>query len=211
MVKADRAHKRGVCVLVIGFCLFSPAGHGAGAIKCWTDENGIRECGSAVPPEHSQKRVEVLNQQGRVVEVQAGAPTAEQRAAAAQRIRAAEAEQRRRQEQARLDRILLDTFVTPQDIERSREDKLTAVEGGIRLTEGNLERQRSNLERLTRRADGLEERGKKVPDDLQADLAELERQIRNNEAFIIAQRAEQDRIRRQHEEYLARFRELKGR
>ena len=33
-------------------------------IKCWRNKDNVRECGQAVPPEYSQKRIEVINSKG---------------------------------------------------------------------------------------------------------------------------------------------------
>jgi len=211
MVNADTAQRRRRGLLVLGACLLLAPGYGAaGTIKCWTGQGGIRECGSIVPPEYAQQRVELLNAQGRVIEVQEGALTPAERAAAAKRAEAEQAQARHREEQARLDRVLLDTFVSERDIERSRDDKLAAVEGGIKLTEGNLERQTRSREQLAQRAAQFEARSEPVPDGLSQDIQELDRQIDNNRRFIEAQRAEQARIRTQHQDYAVRFRELKG-
>lgn len=204
MVNADTAQRRRRGLLVLGACLLLAPGYGAaGTIKCWTGQGGIRECGSIVPPEYAQQRVELLNAQGRVIEVQEGALTPAER-------KAEQAQARHREEQARLDRVLIDTFVSERDIERSRDDKLAAVEGGIKLTEGNLERQTRSREQLAQRAAQFEARGEPVPDGLSQDIQELDRQIDNNRRFIEAQRAEQARIRTQHQDYAVRFRELKG-
>ena len=48
------------------------------AIKCWTNNDDVRECGHSVPPEYSQKRIEILNERGIVVSVKEAAKTKEQ-------------------------------------------------------------------------------------------------------------------------------------
>lgn len=211
MANPKTAQRRRHGLLVFSAALLlAPVLATAGTIKCWTAHNGVRECGSIVPPEYAQQRVELINAQGRVVEIQPGAPTPEERAAAARRAQEEEAQRRRREEQARLDRILLDTYVSEQDIARSRDEKLAVLEGGIKLALGNVERQERDRGRLAKRAAQIEGRGEALPADLREDLAELDRQIENNRRYIEAQRAEQARIREQHADYVSRFRELKG-
>lgn len=178
------------------------------AIKCWTNSEGGRECGSVVPPEYAQERLEIRNERGMVVNVEEGAKSPAQLEEEARRAREQEERKQRAETQAREDRILLDTFMSEQDIVRSRDDKLTALEGGIQLTESMLERQQANLERLHKRAAPHEKRGEPLPEDIAADIAELERQIDNNHRYIEDQRAEQAKIRDTYEAYLERFRQL---
>ena len=44
-------------------------------IKCWTNKDGVRECGESVPPEYAQKSHQELSDQGTVIEEQARAKT----------------------------------------------------------------------------------------------------------------------------------------
>ncbi len=36
----------------------------AAAIKCWTNKDGIKECGNVVPPEYSQQETTQINKTG---------------------------------------------------------------------------------------------------------------------------------------------------
>ena len=47
----------------------------AASIKCWTNEEGVRACGTVVPPEYAQQEHEEINKQGIVVNVQERAKT----------------------------------------------------------------------------------------------------------------------------------------
>jgi len=46
----------------------SPATHAA-YIKCWQNKQKIRECSETVPPEYAQQRIEVMNEQGIVIQI----------------------------------------------------------------------------------------------------------------------------------------------
>ena len=35
-----------------------------GRIKCWTNSEGVRECGNTIPPEYAQKSHEEVSEQG---------------------------------------------------------------------------------------------------------------------------------------------------
>ena len=69
--------QRRLLVCLLGFCIAAP-GAMAGSIKCWTNKEGVRECGAVVPPEYSQQRVEIMNERGIVVDVKEAAKTKEQ-------------------------------------------------------------------------------------------------------------------------------------
>ena len=59
------------------------------AIKCWTNKEGVRECGEKVPPEYSQSGFETRNTQGMVTEETERARTAEEIEKAGQEAAAA--------------------------------------------------------------------------------------------------------------------------
>ena len=65
-------------------CVWAP-GTFAG-IKCWTNKEGYKECGNAVPPEYAQQGHTELNKQGLVVDQQERAKTPEELAAEADEL-----------------------------------------------------------------------------------------------------------------------------
>jgi hypothetical protein len=52
--------------------LSSTAFAGSARIQCWTDDQGHRACGNAVPTQYANKEREVFNARGRVVETKSG-------------------------------------------------------------------------------------------------------------------------------------------
>ncbi len=206
--------KMSIRTTALTLALLVPVSAPLAAIKCWTNKDGLRECGNAVPPEYAQKETRTLDKRGITVEVQERAKTAEevaeqQRLEAAEREREAE-EKRLRAERAAADRVLLATFATEQDIITSRDRKLAAVEGLIevtRLTVGNLEQ---NLEQEKKRAASHERAGRPIPDDLTADMASLQRQIEEKQAYIHLKQREMEELRTTYDADLQRFRELQS-
>src|SRR6056300_1076175 len=80
------------------------------AIKCWTNNEGIRECGNRVPPEFAQQGHQEISESGMVIEEQSRAKTKAELAEDAKQ-KALLAEKKRKQaEQKRTDNILLATF-----------------------------------------------------------------------------------------------------
>ncbi len=208
-----RAQKRRLLIgVLVGSAVCVPVAQAG--IKCWTNDQGVRECGSFVPPEYSQERVEVRNEQGVVVKVEERAKTeaelkAERQRAALEAQREAE-RKRREAERAREDRILLNTYLSERDIMRSRDDKLAAIEASIKLAQAESARQQAKLDGLEKRADAVRARQKALPEDLQRDIEDLQGKLARNREFIADKQAAQAHLRKDYAAQLARFRELKG-
>jgi hypothetical protein len=182
----------------------------AGAIKCWTNNDGIRECGAVVPPEYSQQRVEVMNERGIVVEVKEAAKTKEQLGEEA-RLAKLKEEELRRQEEARLrDTILLQSFTTERDLNISYDGKIAVNKDIIDITNTGTRTLTQNLENMRTKAANYERAGEKPPESVLEEINSLKRQIKDNDEFI-ARKQEEIKVLKQHYEAdLKRFRELKG-
>ena len=147
----SRAISRLMIAVAAALLVSTPALH-AGKLYKWIDESGQVRYGDRVPPEYAKRRNETLNSQGIVVETKAAQKTKEQ-LAEEQRVAALQAaEERRKSEQARKDRILLDTFTNEDEMILTRDGKLEAIEAVIRVTKGRIEKLRQRLSDLTRRA-----------------------------------------------------------
>lgn len=187
---------------------WSPPGHTA--IKCWTNKEGVRECGNVVPPEYAQEGHEEISTQGMVVKEKGRALTEEE--LAEQRRRAEEEAKQKRlaEEQAKRDMVLLQTFSTEEDIMRARDYKVSALEGSIRLAQGRIEKIKADLDKRVAQAAAEERSGKAPSESLLKDIESLRRQIKDNEEFIEEKRAEQEKLRTDYDADLERFRELKA-
>lgn len=195
--------------VIISFAIMLPNAY-AGKIKCWTNKDGVKECGQYVPPEYSQKRIETRNKSGQVIDVDERAKTKEE----LEQEAALEAERKKQEalvaEQKRKDDILLKTFSSVRDINLLRDNKLNVIEGMISVTRGNNKVLENKLEKLQKQAANLERSGKKPPETLLTDMQVMERQIKNNNSIIAKHREEQQVIRQEYEGYTKRFLLLKG-
>ena len=181
----------------------------AGKLFKWVDETGQVRYGDRVPPQYAKQSNETLNKQGVVVDRKARAKT-EEEIAAEKRLAATKAEQeRKRQEQARLDRILLDTFTNEDEMILTRDGKIEAIEAVIRVTKSRTEKIKQRLAKQKLRAANLERAGKPVPPKLQEDIREARRQIRYNSDYVSNRRKAQQGIREKFEQDIKRFRQLK--
>ncbi|RME35120.1 MAG: hypothetical protein D6786_02850 [Gammaproteobacteria bacterium] len=185
------------------------AGPATARIKCWTTDEGVRECGNVVPPKYAQKKRIEVNKQGVVVKELEEARSKEEIAAERERQRKLEEERKRQAEQARKDRILLETFSSEDDIVLTRDGKIAALESEIKLTRSRIDKLRDNLDQMIRAAAAQERAGKEPSAEVTRDIASLKRQIAENERHIQDKRAEQEAIRKEFQGYLERYRELR--
>jgi hypothetical protein len=193
--------------------IFSPLSVQA-AIKCWTNNEGVRECGNAVPPEYAQQGSRTINERGLTVETQERAPTKEELEAKRKREeeeqrRAAEAEAKRKKQEA-ADRVLLSTFLSEEEIIGARDRKLILIDGNIEITNITIKKLNDDLQQQQKKAARYERKGKTVPEGTLKEIASLERQIKSKEEFIQIKKSEKDTIREKYASDLKRFRELKS-
>jgi hypothetical protein len=179
-------------------------------IKCWKNDLGIRECGNIVPPEYSQKRIEVLNAQGQLVKIIQPAKSRAQlqrEHELEQKRKAAEAA-KKRQEHA--DSILLNSYATERDLIMARDTNVKALQADIDITEGNLKMLRTNLENLQTHAGNYERSGKEPPKELVAQIDKTKLQIANKQKSVDRKKQNKAAMEKRFARELARFRQLKG-
>ncbi len=183
-------------------------------IKCWTNREGVRECGDVVPPEYAQGAHEEKSASGIVLRKHAPSKTPEEIAAERERreaeARAEAAAQGAARKQAAADRVLLQTFSSEDDLELARDGQLTNLASVIKVTESHVKKLDKSLDQMIGQAADIEKRGKKVPATLAANIADVRGQIVEQNRFIAEKRAEQDKIRSKFAEDIARFRELRA-
>lgn len=179
-------------------------------MKCWTNNEGVRECGDKVPPEYAQKGHQELGKGGIVREKTERAKTDEELAEEKRLAKIEAEEQKKKDEQDKLDKILLSTFSNVGDIERARDERVTALESSIKLTKARNDKIQLDLEKRINSAASAERSGKTPPENLLKDIESLKRQIKNNNSFIDEKHAEQEEIKQSHALDIERFKKLKG-
>ncbi len=187
---------------------------GAAKIVCWTNSDGVRECGNAVPPEYAQQSTERKSSHGITVERTQRAKTKEElelERAERERLAAEDAERRQREaEQAKRDRVLLQTFTTEEDLKLTRDGKVAAIDSRIKHSRQLARKLEGTLSELREHAATLERGGQKVPADLQQNIAEVQAQVDGTIAQIGRREQERIELGQKFESDLARYRELKG-
>ncbi len=203
-----------IATLVAGTALLTLAPGASAGIKCWTNNEGVRECGNAVPPEYAQQGHTELNKQGLVVKEQERAKTPEElEAEAAERERLAKEKaeaDRIAREQAARDRVLLDTFTNEEELQLARDGKLQALDARIQHTRNVVKKLRENLDNLEEQAAKAELSGSAVPEKLRQDINKVKRQLNENLGFIAVREREKRDLTARFEADLRRYRELKS-
>ncbi|WP_122667331.1 DUF4124 domain-containing protein [Pseudomonas viridiflava] len=121
-----------------------------------------------VPPEYVARGYEVLNAQGRVVQVVPPAPTADE-------IHQAQA----KKTQANADAQLLNLYSNVEDVDRAKARKLSELDALIALAQGNLKGLNTQQASLQGQAADLERAGKPVPQSLIDQMSDLRDQQHN--------------------------------
>ncbi len=178
----------------------------AGKIKCWTNKEGVRECGNIIPQEYSQKSHQEISNQGFTVRHIPGAKSPEE-IEEEHRQAALRAEQERKaKERAANDERLLRTFDSADDIIMTRDGKITALNTHIEVTQKRVTYLERHLQGLKDRADKEQE----LTEQEEKERLEMSARIRKYEVLIAKKRQEQDEVRTTYGAYLQRYQELKG-
>lgn len=199
-------------LLAAGVGFADPAS--ATRIKCWTNDDGVRECGNVVPPKYAQQSHREINSQGVTVATSRRAKTEEELAEEARREHEAQAQAtehaEREREQAARDRVLLDTFTTEDDLVLAHRGRVAAIESRVKHTRQIVGVLEEDLSRLQQEAAKQERSGNPIPADLDEKLVGTRRQISEHVSFMANRNQEKVDLHDQFEQDLSRYRELKG-
>lgn len=181
----------------------------------WVDEHGVVHYGDKVPPEYANRDRTVLNNQGVNVGFEEGEVTPEEAAAARAREAAAEADRKAREEIARHDRMLLETYISVADIEDLRNRRLELIESQIKLTDVYLGNLRKKLVELQADASNFKpystkEGAPQIPESLALDMSQTTAAIARYEETLARARSQQAILKQSFDDDINRFRELKG-
>jgi len=196
--------------LIIFFilCEMILANHVSARMKCWTNSEGIKECGDKIPPEYIQQGYQELSKGGIVLEKKERIKTKEELEKAKKEAAIIAREEEKEQKKKAHDKMLLETFADTEEIEAARDQKIEAVESTIKITQKRIIKLQYLLD------DELDENSldKQIDgEDRKFNNAEsLKEQISDNKKFIKNKIDEQGKIKKMYMEYIARFKKLKG-
>jgi hypothetical protein len=176
------------------------------------DRNGQTHYGDSMPPQCAGMDTEVLNDRGMQVRLIEGEGTRLKRL----EREVVEAKARKEKEQRALrDRTLIETYLSVEDIERLRGQRLEQLNAMYRVTEQNM----SNLRDRQTRLEGQIARFKPysdnpnappLPDHLASEMVNTVKGLRVYQESLAANRREQQELNEQFDSDVRRFKELKG-
>lgn len=194
---------------------FSVHAQQSGQLYRWVDDEGVVHYGDRIPPEYANRDRDVLNEQGVAVGFEEGEITEEERAEMEREARREAEEAERHAERVRRDRMLLETYLSVEDIENLRDRRLELLESQVKVTQlylTNLRKRLAELEKLAGRYSphSEDENAPPMPEGLAGDIARTTETISLYETRLEETREEQESVRESFASDIERFRELKG-
>jgi hypothetical protein len=195
-------------VTLLASASFSTWADAGRTVYKWVDEHGVTHYGDHIPPEYATQERQVINKQGVEIRRLEAQKTPEQLAAEEQKKLEIEQSQNR-------DRNLLNTYVSVQEIERLRDQRLTLLSDQIKVTSQFLEVLNGKLKKLRASSTHFkpysdDPNAPAMPDQIAEDLVRQGNDIRTQEQNLREKRSEEATMRKQFESDIERFKELKG-
>lgn len=181
----------------------------------WVDEAGHVHYGDSVPPEYASSDREVLNKQGVVVGEEEGLVTPEEQAEKDRKAAEEEAARQAKADAARRDQVLLDTYLSVDEIKALRDRRLELLESQITVTEQYLTNLHKRLDALEKEAALYQPKNTNpdapaLPENLRVDISRTTGSIGVYEQTLTVTRNEQEQLKAAFAADIARFKELKG-
>lgn len=171
----------------------------------WVDDNGNVYFSDQVPPDQVKHQRETLSEKARVLEITEKAKTAEQ-LEQQKRLDALRKEQEKIvAKQAGNDKVLLSTFRTLDDMHRTLENKLAALDVEQRVIEGNVKRFEIQLMHQQQQAADDERNARKVSEKLLTEIAASKQQIEEARQELVRHIAERQATEKEFKADMARF------
>jgi hypothetical protein len=200
-------------IISLTFLLLFSANALAG-YKCWTNKEGIRECGNTVPPEYAQQQSSTYSSRGVKKDVQKRAQTDEEiRSAREERIRQKEQEkelEQKRLKQQAYDRVLIATYIRPEEILDARDRKTVVIDGYIELAKNSIKKLKTTLSSERKKAADIDRKGQQIPIDIINSIKSVEEQIESKHEYIATKEKEKVELFDKTKEDYKRFIQLKG-
>jgi hypothetical protein len=143
-------------MLAAAFLLLATAGWNQNAFASklyrWVDGNGQVHYGDSIPPKYSKTDREILNERGIRIKTLPRELTQQELLAAARASEVAELDRLRAEEIQTRDNVLINTYLSVEEIQALRDRRKELLDGRIRVTEIYLASLRDKLAKLQKDA-----------------------------------------------------------
>ncbi|MGR8930867.1 MAG: DUF4124 domain-containing protein [Gammaproteobacteria bacterium] len=171
----------------------------------WVDEQGNVTFSDQIPPDQVQHKRDTLNEKAEVLQSLEKAETPEE-LAQQRRLELLRKEQEKIiAKQQAVDRVLLATYRSLDDMERALENKLALLDSKKRVIEGNRQRYEQQLFQQQQQAANMERNAQRVPEKLLTDIASTQKQIELSKQELSKHELESAGIEREFRLDMARF------
>ena len=176
----------------------------------WVDKDGNVHYSDKLPPEASQQERQVLNEQGVTTETLDRQLTDEEIEEKNRLAAEEEAKQFALEERRKHDDMLRQSYTSVADMEESRDGRITAIESQVLVTSRSIATLEKRVSESEAQANQLRDSGKEVPQNLRDQINDTRDELLENQKSLMARRTEQEQIRQQFDEDIARFKEITG-
>ena len=176
----------------------------------WTDAQGHVHYSDKIPPEHASQARSRLDNRGMEVEEVEAAKTKEEIERDQELKRLRVEKERLIVEQKALDRVLLRTFRSEDDILMTRDGKLTSINTSVQIVRSNIRRLKLNLATMQKNAANLERQGQSISPAYIQDIENIRQQLKDSYEVIIKKEQSKEAIRVVYATDITRFRILKN-
>jgi len=175
----------------------------------WVDDSGTIHYSDSLPPTEAQRKQDLLNETGRVVKT-IPAPKTVGELEKEQQLAQLELEKRQKIEKAeKRDQLLLDLYLSVEDIELVRDERIETVNSAIRLTEIRKNKFTKKLDELNSSEQRLKASGSKTPPWLAKSRKHYQEQLANVEDILAIKEREKLGIKKRFAGDINRYIELK--
>ncbi len=176
------------------------------------DARGQTYFGDSIPIQCHNLDTEVLSANGNVLRVIDGVAS---RAEKEQRKSAEEAAKKTQQDAAMRDRMLVEAYLSVQEIENLRDQRVALVEAQIRLDEQNLTALKEREQRLLRQVQRFrpysdQPNAAPMPDHIAEEMVNMVKSSAVTTQRITAKQSEKQEVVAKFSSDISRFKELKG-
>ena len=166
-------------------------------IKCWNNDEGIRECGDRIPPKYAQGASEEFSDSGVLLK----------RNPKAKKINQIDQDQQIA-DRKKADKLLLKMFSNISEIDSARDKKINQIDQEIKLIETRLEKLIENQSKIKAVLDSSDSKNLERDKRLKSDMLSTKIQIEQSDQFIKEKEAERKLILHKYAKDSERFIEL---
>ncbi|MCP3849710.1 MAG: hypothetical protein GY694_05665 [Gammaproteobacteria bacterium] len=174
-------------------------------IKCWTNSEGLTECGNRIPREYYNQRVRYIDGAGITRKVKEKEKTREELDVQLEQDKLQALEEKQIQEAKEYDEVLLKTYLTIDDLLGSLNSKLAIIESRGTVLESTLELKKRQFGNLVRQAADSERSGQQISANLAKKLDRARASLRSLQTQITEQEDKTTRIKQVFAHDVERF------